>query len=224
GWLVHARQTPLAIETWLPISAARTPGLLTAWAALVILSSSNAVNLADGLDGLAGGSVVIATACLALIAWLTTNFTPQAMGLYVLAAGMLGSMLGFLRFNRHPARVFMGDTGSLPLGALLGMLALAIGHELLWVVIGGVFVAEAVSVMLQVGWYKWRKERLFRCAPLHHHFQFLGWPEHKIVARFWLASLVCAVAALTLVKFSLRAEPTLDAQRSAAAMTASRTR
>jgi len=198
--------------------------LLVGWATLVILSSSNAVNLADGLDGLAGGAVAVAILCLTLVAWLTTQFTPQAMGLYLLAGGMLGSVLGFLRFNRHPARVFMGDTGSLPLGALLGFFALAIGHELLWIVIGGVFVAEALSVMLQVGWYKWRKQRLFRCAPLHHHFQFLGWPERKIVGRFWLASLVCAGTALALVKLPLRAEPTRDMQRSAPMTTASRTR
>ena len=196
GLLIHDRQTPLAIETWLPVSGRLAPWLLTAWATLVILSSSNAVNLADGLDGLAGGTVAIAAVCLGLVAWLTADPVPQTMNICLLAGGILGSVLGFLRFNRHPARVFMGDTGSLPLVALLGFMALAIGHELLWIVIGGVFVAEAISVMLQVGWFKWRKQRLFRCALLHHHFQFLGWSERKIVARFWTVSLVCAIVAL----------------------------
>ena len=224
GLLIHDRQAPLAIEAWLPVSGTSATWLLTAWATLVILSSSNAVNLADGLDGLAGGTVAIAAVCLGLIAWLTADPAPQIMDICLLAGGILGSVLGFLRFNRHPARVFMGDTGSLPLGALLGFIALAIGHELLWIVIGGVFVAEAISVMLQVGWFKWRRERLFRCAPLHHHFQFLGWPEQKIVARFWLASLVCAIVALALIKLPLNTEPTNDTERSAHTTTASRTR
>ena len=218
------RQTPLAIEAWLPDSGVLAPWLLTAWATLVILSSSNAVNLADGLDGLAGGTVAIAATCLGLVAWLAADHTLQTTNVCLLAGGMVGSLLGFLRFNRHPARVFMGDTGSLPLGALLGLMALATGHELLWMVIGGVFVAEAISVMLQVGWFKWRDERLFRCAPLHHHFQFQGWPERKIVARFWLASFICAATALALVKLPVHAESSTDTHSTAHVATASGTR
>jgi phospho-N-acetylmuramoyl-pentapeptide-transferase len=224
GLLIQLRPSPLALEAWLPDCGALKPWLLTAWATLVILSSSNAVNLADGLDGLAGGTIAMAAACLGLIAWLATKHSTDGMEICVLAGGMLGSVLGFLRFNRHPARVFMGDTGSLPLGALLGFMALAIGNEILWIVIGGVFVAEAISVMLQVGWFKWRRQRLFRCAPLHHHFQFLGWPEQKIVARFWLASLLCALTALTLVLLPLRAGLPTDKHPTLHMTTASRAR
>jgi phospho-N-acetylmuramoyl-pentapeptide-transferase len=102
-------------------------------------------------------------------------------------------VVGFLWFNCHPAQVFMGDTGSLPLGGLLGFMAVVARQELLLVLVGGVFVAEAMSVILQVGWYKWRKRRIFLCAPLHHHFQLRGWPENKIVVRFWIAAALCAL-------------------------------
>ena len=107
--------------------------------------------------------------------------------------GMIGAVVGFLWFNCHPAQVFMGDTGSLPLGGLLGYMAIVARQELLLLLIGGVFVAEAASVILQVGWYKWRRRRIFLCAPLHHHFQFRGWPESKIVVRFWIAAALCAL-------------------------------
>ena len=110
----------------------------------------------------------------------------------VLAGGMIGGVLGFLWFNCHPAQVFMGNTGALPLGGLLGVLAVVARQELLLVVVGGVFVVEAASVIVQVGYYKWRRRRLLRCAPLHHHFQFLGWAENKIVVRFWIAAALCA--------------------------------
>jgi phospho-N-acetylmuramoyl-pentapeptide-transferase len=113
--------------------------------------------------------------------------------LAVLATAMIGAVVGFLWFNCHPAQVFMGDTGSLPLGGLLGLMAVVARQELLLVLVGGVFVVEALSVILQVGWYKCRKRRIFRCAPLHHHFQFQGWPENKIVVRFWIAAALCAL-------------------------------
>jgi phospho-N-acetylmuramoyl-pentapeptide-transferase len=163
--------------------------LFVPWATLVLVASANAVNLADGLDGLAGGLVAVAAA-----AWAWIAYRSGADTCLVIAAATCGATLGFLWFNRHPARIFMGDTGSLALGGMLGLMALVLGQELRLLAIGGVLVAEAASVLLQVGYFKWRKQRIFRCAPLHHHFQFLGWPETRIVARFWLAGLICALA------------------------------
>jgi phospho-N-acetylmuramoyl-pentapeptide-transferase len=172
-------------------------------AILVILGASNAVNITDGLDGLAGGCLIAATAAMTGLvyaaghaqwaAYLGVPRIPHAGEVTVLAGAMIGGLLGFLWFNCHPAQVFMGDTGALPLGGLLGVLALVARQELLLVVIAGVFVAEAMSVVLQVGYYKWRRRRIFLCAPLHHHFQFLGWPENKIVVRFWIAASLCAL-------------------------------
>jgi phospho-N-acetylmuramoyl-pentapeptide-transferase len=177
---------------------------------LVIVGSSNAVNLADGLDGLAGGCLVFATAALALVVyasghvgWATYLHVPHVAGageMVVVAAAMIGGLLGFLWFNCHPASVFMGDTGSLPLGGLLGLLAVIARQELLLVAIGGVFVVEAASVILQVGWFRFRKRRIFLCAPLHHHFQLKGWPEDKIVVRFWIAAALCAIVGLAGLK------------------------
>jgi phospho-N-acetylmuramoyl-pentapeptide-transferase len=182
-------------------------------AALVIVSASNAVNLADGLDGLAGGCLLTATiAMTALVyaaghaewaAYLGVPHISHAGEMTVLACGMIGALLGFLWFNCHPAQVFMGDTGALPLGALLGLLAVVARQELLLLVIGGVFVVEAASVIVQVGYFKWRHRRLFRCAPLHHHFQFLGWAENKIVVRFWIASALCALLGVGSLKLDL---------------------
>ena len=170
---------------------------------LVIVGASNAVNLTDGLDGLAGGCLLTATAAMTALvyaaghaewaAYLGVPRIPHAGEMTVLAGGMIGGVLGFLWFNCHPAQVFMGNTGALPLGGLLGVLAVVARQELLLVVVGGVFVAEAASVILQVGYYKWRRQRLLRCAPLHHHFQFLGWAENKIVVRFWIAAALCAL-------------------------------
>jgi phospho-N-acetylmuramoyl-pentapeptide-transferase len=172
-------------------------------AIVVIVGSSNAVNLTDGLDGLAGGCLLFAAAAMMLMVyaaghsqWAAYLHIPHIAGcgeLTVLAAGMIGAVVGFLWFNCHPAQVFMGDTGSLPLGGLLGFMAVVARQELLLVLVGGVFVAEAASVILQVGWYKWRRRRIFLCAPLHHHFQFRGWPENKIVVRFWIAAALCAL-------------------------------
>ncbi len=183
-------------------------------ATLVIVSSSNAVNLADGLDGLAGGCLICATAAVALVTyasghaqWAAYLQLPHIAGageMVVIAAGMAGGLLGFLWFNCHPASVFMGDTGSLPLGGLLGLLAVVARQELLLIVIGGVFVAEAASVILQVGWFRWTKKRIFLCAPLHHHFQLKGWSEHKITVRFWIAAALCAIVGLASLKLSAR--------------------
>jgi len=183
------------------------------WAVVVMVGASNAVNLTDGLDGLAGGCLIFATAAMAFLAYASGHAElasylqlpriPGAGELAVLAGAIIGSVLGFLWFNCHPAQVFMGDTGSLPLGGLLGLVAVATRQEMLLVVIGGVFVAEALSVILQVGYYKWRKRRIFRCAPLHHHFQFQGWPETRIVVRFWIASALCALLGLAIVKLGI---------------------
>jgi phospho-N-acetylmuramoyl-pentapeptide-transferase len=194
---------------------------LGAWfiplAILVMVGSSNAVNLTDGLDGLAGGCMLFATAAMMLIVyaaghaqWAAYLNVPHVAGcgeLTVLSAAMLGAVVGFLWFNCHPAQVFMGDTGSLPLGGLLGYMAVVARQELLLVLIGGVFVAEAASVILQVGSYKWRRQRIFLCAPLHHHFQFRGWPESKIVVRFWIAAALCALLGTACLRINVVEKP-----------------
>ncbi len=128
----------------------------------------------------------------------------------IIAGGMLGAVLGFLWFNCYPASVFMGDAGSLPLGGLLGLLAIVCRQELIFVVVAGVFVVEAASVVLQVGSFKLRRRRLLLCAPLHHHFQFRGWPENKIVVRFWISAALAAIAGLGMVKLNARGLDTLD--------------
>lgn len=182
-------------------------------ATLVITGSSNAVNLADGLDGLAGGCLLCATGAMALVvyasghaawaAYLGVPHMPGAGETLVVAGAMLGGLLGFLWFNCHPASVFMGDTGSLPLGGLLGLLAVIARQELLLVAIGGVFVAEAVSVIGQVVYFRWTNRRIFLCAPVHHHFQMKGWPEDKIVVRFWIAGALCAILGLAGLKLRI---------------------
>ncbi len=184
-------------------------------AVVVIVSSSNAVNLTDGLDGLAGGCLIFATGAMAIVAYAAGHAElarylniPRVSGadeMLVLCGGMIGGLLGFLWFNCHPAQVFMGDTGSLPLGGLLGLLAVVSRQEILLVIIGGVFVVEALSVILQVGSYKWRRRRIFLCAPLHHHFQLRGWPESRVVVRFWIASAFCAILGLAALKLSVTA-------------------
>ncbi len=189
-------------------------------AVLVIVGASNAVNLADGLDGLAAGCLIFTTGAMATLTYvaghvewagyLNIPYVSGAGEMTVVAAAMIGSLLGFLWFNCHPAQVFMGDTGSLALGGLLGLLAVVARGELLLLVAGGVFVAEAASVIIQVGYYKWRRRRVFLCAPLHHHFQFLGWPETKIVVRFWIASALCAVAGLAALKLGVREDTSPD--------------
>jgi phospho-N-acetylmuramoyl-pentapeptide-transferase len=179
-------------------------------AVLVIVGSSNAVNLSDGLDGLAGGCLIFAIAAMTamtyagghaeLAAYLNVPRIPGAGETTVLAGAMIGGLMGFLWFNCHPAQVFMGDTGALPLGGLLGVLALVARQEILLLVVGGVFVAEALSVIIQVGYFKWRRRRVFLCAPLHHHFQFKGWPENKIVVRFWIAAALCGLLGMAGIK------------------------
>jgi phospho-N-acetylmuramoyl-pentapeptide-transferase len=178
--------------------------------ALVITFSSNAVNLTDGLDGLAIGCTVIAAGALTVLTYVSGHATfatylelqrmPQVAELTIFCGAMVGSSIGFLWYNAHPAEVFMGDVGSLALGGAIGTGAVIIKQELLLPFIGGVFVIEAVSVILQVGSYKLRKKRIFKMAPIHHHFELLGWSESKIIVRFWIASLVFALFALTTLK------------------------
>lgn len=177
---------------------------------LVIVFSSNAVNLTDGLDGLAIGCTVIAAGALTVLTYLSGHATfasylelprmPQIGELTIFCGAMVGSAIGFLWYNAHPAEVFMGDVGSLALGGAIGTIAVLIKQELLLPFIGGVFVIEAFSVMLQVGSYKLRKKRIFKMAPIHHHFELMGWSESKVIVRFWIASLIFALFALTTLK------------------------
>lgn len=177
---------------------------------LVITGASNAVNLTDGLDGLAIGPAMIAAASFAVIAYLVGNsvyatylqlhHVPRADELMVFSAAMVGASLGFLWFNAPPASVFMGDTGSLSIGAALGTIAIITKHELVLVIIGGLFVLEAVSVIVQVASFKSTGRRVFRMAPLHHHFEQLGWEEPKIVIRFWIIAIILAIAGLSTLK------------------------
>jgi phospho-N-acetylmuramoyl-pentapeptide-transferase len=178
--------------------------------ALVIVGSSNAVNLTDGLDGLAIGCTIIAAGALTVLTYVSGHATfasylelermPQVGELAIFCGAMVGSAIGFLWYNAHPAEVFMGDVGSLALGGAIGTVAVIIKQELLLPFIGGVFVIEAISVILQVASYKFRKKRIFKMAPIHHHFELLGWSESKIIVRFWIASLVFALFALTTLK------------------------
>jgi phospho-N-acetylmuramoyl-pentapeptide-transferase len=179
--------------------------------ALVVVFYSNAVNLTDGLDGLAIGLMVIAAGALTVLAYagghaqlaqyLQLARNPRTSELTIFCGSMTGASLGFLWYNAHPAEIFMGDVGSLGLGGAMAVVAVLIKQEILLLFIGGIFVLEAVSVILQVGSYKLRHgKRIFKMAPLHHHFEALGWAESKIIARFWIAGLVLALFALTTLK------------------------
>lgn len=179
---------------------------------LIITGSSNAVNLTDGLDGLAIGLVGICAAAFAAIAYISgrVDFSGYLNIEYLVGAGelsvfcgaLLGSALGFLWFNSYPAEVFMGDTGALSLGAAIGTLAILTKKEVLLVIVGGVFVIEALSVMIQVLSFKMTGKRVFKMSPIHHHFELLGWPESKVVVRFWIAGIIFAL--ITLSTFKIR--------------------
>jgi phospho-N-acetylmuramoyl-pentapeptide-transferase len=178
--------------------------------AAVIVGASNAVNLTDGLDGLAIGCVVVAAGALTILTYVTSHagfssyldlqHLPEVGELTVFCGALVGSALGFLWYNAHPAEVFMGDVGSLALGGSIGMVAVAIKQEILLFFVGGVFVLEAVSVILQVASFKLTGKRIFRMSPLHHHFELTGWSESKIIVRFWIAALVFALFSLTTLK------------------------
>ncbi len=180
------------------------------WVVLWLVGTSNAVNLTDGLDGLAIGCTIIAAGALAVLTYVSGHVVfadylelqrmPMVGELTVFCGSMVGASIGFLWYNAHPAEIFMGDVGSLALGGAIGTVAIIIRQELLLPFIGGIFILEAASVILQVGSYKLRKKRIFKMAPLHHHFEQLGWSESKVIARFWIGALVFALFALTTLK------------------------
>jgi len=180
------------------------------FAALVVIGTSNAVNLTDGLDGLAIGCVLIVSLTLAVLSYVTGHvafsdylFIPFISGageLAIFCAAIMGASLGFLWFNCHPATVFMGDVGSLSLGGTLGVIAVLIKKELLLVIVGGIFVIEAMSVILQIFSVKVRRKRLFKVSPLHHHLQLCGWHESKIITRFWIVAIILALVTLMTLK------------------------
>ena len=177
---------------------------------LVIVGCSNAVNLTDGLDGLAIGCVLVSSAALTVLTYISSHARfaeyleiqkiPDAGDLVIFCGSVVGASLGFLWYNAHPAEMFMGDVGSLALGGAIGTVAVIIKQEILLLSIGGVFVLEALSVIIQVGSFKLTGKRLFRMAPLHHHFELIGWSETKIIVRFWIAALVFALFSLTTLK------------------------
>jgi len=192
GWLIHLGWL------WLP------------FALLVIVGASNAVNLTDGLDGLAVGPVIMAGGAFAVIAYLTGNFKAAdylrivnvkgAGELTVFCGALVGAAMGFLWFNTYPAQIFMGDVGSLAVGGAIGTLAVLTKAELLLPLIGGLYVVEAGSVIIQVAAFKLTGKRVFRMAPLHHHYELTGWPEPRIIVRFWIVSFALALLALTTLK------------------------
>jgi len=179
-------------------------------AAFVIVGTSNAVNLTDGLDGLAIGPVMIAAATFLVLAYaaghagiaeyLAIKAVPGAGTLAIFCGALIGGGLGFLWFNASPAQLFMGDVGSLALGGALGTIAVLIRQEVLLALVGGIFVIETLSVVIQVTWFKLTGNRVFLMAPIHHHFEKLGWPEQKIVVRFWIISIILALVALSSLK------------------------
>jgi phospho-N-acetylmuramoyl-pentapeptide-transferase len=177
---------------------------------IVIAGSSNAVNLTDGLDGLAVGCVIMVSLAYGALSYLTGNikfshylFIPYIRGtgeLAIFCSSIFGGCLGFLWYNAYPAQIFMGDTGSLALGGALGVVSLLIKKEILLIIVGGIFVLEAISVILQVASFRIRGKRIFKIAPLHHHFQMLGWPESKVIVRFWIVAIILALMSLTTLK------------------------
>ena len=176
----------------------------------VVVGSSNAVNLTDGLDGLAIMPSVMVGSALGIIAYLAGHvefanylhiaYVPGAGELVVFCAALAGAGLGFLWFNTYPAQVFMGDVGALALGAALGVIAVIVRHEIVFFIMGGVFVMETVSVILQVGSYKLTGRRIFRMAPLHHHFELKGWPEPRVIVRFWIITVMLVLIGLATLK------------------------
>ncbi|MDR0553094.1 MAG: phospho-N-acetylmuramoyl-pentapeptide-transferase [Holosporales bacterium] len=181
------------------------------WAVFVIVGSSNAVNLTDGLDGLAMGPVIMSSICLAIISYLVGNsvfahylhmeYIPGMSEVSVYLSALIGASLGFMWFNAPPAKIFMGDTGSIAIGGLLGFVSVITKHEILFAIIGGLFVVEAVSVILQVLYFRFTHgKRIFLMAPIHHHFEKKGWAESTIVFRFWILSIVLGIVGLALLK------------------------
>jgi phospho-N-acetylmuramoyl-pentapeptide-transferase len=184
--------------------------LYVPFAYFVLVGSSNAVNLTDGLDGLVIGPVITCSIALLVLSYVTGNVVvakylyyhtiPGSGEITVFLAALIGSSIGFLWYNAWPAQVFMGDSGALPLGGILGAVAMITGHEILLIIMGGVFVVEALSVIIQVGSFKMRQKRVFRMAPLHHHFEKGGWPEQKITVRAWIISFMLALLSILSLK------------------------
>jgi len=217
----YVRYSEPATNFYFPFKAAPIAIPLLAHVIITVLTmvgSSNAVNLTDGMDGLAAGCMVIVAGVFLVISWVVgvdvwadffhlPRVGREAAEMTVLCASILGACLGFLWYNAHPAQVFMGDTGSLPLGGLIGYIAVVTRQEILLLIAGGVFVMEAGSVLLQIGYYKLTKHpdgmpgrRLFRCSPIHHHFHLGGWAESKVVVRFWLLGIIFAALAVATLK------------------------
>ncbi|MFY8047270.1 MAG: phospho-N-acetylmuramoyl-pentapeptide-transferase [Erythrobacter sp.] len=210
AWLIVSQiNTNLYLPFLTGVSIPLGPGYYV-FAAFVIVGAGNAVNLTDGLDGLAIMPVIIASGTFAIIAYLAgrADFStylgiphvPGAGELAIFCAAIMGAGLAFLWFNAPPAAVFMGDTGSLALGGALGAIAVASHHEVVLAIVGGLFVLEAVSVIVQVFWFKRTGKRVFRMAPIHHHFEQLGWSESKVVIRFWIIAIVLALIGLSTLK------------------------
>ncbi|TDJ05908.1 MAG: phospho-N-acetylmuramoyl-pentapeptide-transferase [Deltaproteobacteria bacterium] len=203
------------IDTNLYVPFVKGPVMDMGWTYLllgsfVIVGSSNAVNLTDGLDGLAIGPILTSASSLAVIAYATGHseisaylfipYVENAGELAVLAMAIIGAGVGFLWYNSYPAQIFMGDVGSLSLGGVLGIIAVLCKSEILFLLIGGIFVIETISVILQVGSYKLRKKRIFKMAPIHHHFELKGWPEPKVIVRFWIISVFLAILSVATLK------------------------
>jgi phospho-N-acetylmuramoyl-pentapeptide-transferase len=213
-WLIMRYTTPgLSTKLVFPLAKELVLDLglfYVAFAAFVIVATGNAVNMTDGLDGLAIVPVMIASGALGVIAYLSGNaifanyldihFVPGTGELAVLCGAIIGAGLGFLWFNAPPAQIFMGDTGSLAIGGLLGASAVATKHEIVFAIIGGLFVLEALSVIIQVGSFKLTGKRVFKMAPIHHHFEQLGWTEPQVVIRFWIISVCLALLGLATLK------------------------
>jgi len=202
-------------ELWVPfykdmLISSMPIWLLAPFFFLVLAGSSNAINLTDGVDGLAIGCTVTAALAFAIMAYVAGNviisdylfisYIPGAGELTVVCAALLGASLAFLWYNCHPAEVFMGDTGSLALGGLIGVIAFMVHQPFTLIIVGGIFVMEAGSVILQVASFKTRGKRIFRMSPIHHHFELKGWHENKVVIRFWILSLIFAMAGLATLK------------------------
>ena len=180
------------------------------WAVFIIVGSSNAVNLTDGLDGLAMGPVIMSSICFAVISYLVGNvkfaeylqiqYVPGMAEVCVFLSSLVGASLGFMWFNAPPAKVFMGDTGSVEIGGALGFVAILSKHEFVYAIIGGIFVLETMSVILQVGYFKLTGKRIFLMAPIHHHFEKKGWSESTVVFRFWIISIVLGILGLATLK------------------------
>lgn len=213
AYLFYASQQPEQTMLVVPFFKDFMPQLGLGFIVLVyftLVGSSNAVNLTDGLDGLAIVPTILVAGALAIFAYVTGNvnlstylyipYIPYTSELVIICTAMVGAGLGFLWFNAYPASVFMGDVGSLSLGATLGVLAVLVRQEIVLVIMGGIFVAEALSVIIQVGSFKLRGKRVFRMAPIHHHFELAGWPEPKVIVRFWIISLLLVLIGIATLK------------------------